>query len=247
MPADPLSLATLAVWILLAAILYSSVGHAGASAYLAVMALYGIAPGVMKPAALVMNAVVATAVTWRFARAGLVPWRLLAPLVLGSTPAAFAGGLLQLPTRVHRPLLGAVLLFAAVRLSISAARPAAPRTPPTPPALAAIGAALGLISGLTGVGGGIFLSPLLLLTGWEETRRTAGASGAFILANSVAGLAGHLAGSRGVPAGVLFLTLAALAGGTFGSWLGVRQLSTLALRRLLALVLLIAGVKLLYV
>ena len=246
MPADPAQLAWLAALVLLAAVLYSSVGHGGASAYLGAMALFGIAPDVMKPAALVMNVAVALVGTTRFAAAGLVPARLLAPLLLGSIPAAFMGGLVRLPTGAHRMLLGVVLILAAARLAWAGEGERPLRRAPKPPWLAALGAVLGLVSGLTGVGGGIFLSPLLVLTGWERVRQTAGASAAFILANSVSGLLGHLGAGRPIPAGIGLLSLVAVTGGLYGSWLGVRRLSTLALRRLLAVVLLVAGVKLLW-
>lgn len=245
MPTDPLQLAGLSALVLFAAVLYSSVGHAGASGYLAAMALFGVAPAAMKPAALVMNILVAAVGTWRFAAARLVPWRLLGPLLAGSVPAAFAGGLLQLEARSHRVLLGVVLLFAAARLVWPGESRDGRHSPPAPPWLALMGAAIGLVAGLTGVGGGIFLSPLLILSGWEEVRPTAGASVTFILANSVAGLLGHLSGSQFVPPGTAPLALVALAGGLYGSWLGARRLSTLMLRRGLALVLLIAGAKLL--
>ncbi len=245
MPHDPLQLAALAALVLFAAALYSSVGHAGASAYLAAMSLYGIAPAEMKPIALVLNILVAAVGTWRFVASGLVPWRLLLPFCAGSIPAAFLGGLTELPTRTHRILLGVVLLFAAARLWWRASRVEALRPPPGPAALAAIGAGLGLLAGLTGIGGGIFLSPLLILLRWEEVRRTAGASVTFILVNSLSGLLGHFAAGRGVPAGTWILAPAVIAGGAFGSWLGARRLTTLTLRRVLGVVLAVAAVKLL--
>ena len=245
MPAEPLHLAGLAGLVLLAAILYSSVGHAGASGYLAAMALFDVAPAVMKPAALVMNLAVAMVGTWRFAAAKLVPWRLLVPLCLGSVPAAFVGGLLTLPTKAHRALLGAVLLFAAARLWLKDEAGGERRPAPAPPWLVPLGAAMGLVAGLTGVGGGVFLSPLLILAGWEDPRRTAGASAAFILPNSAAGLLGHLRGEGTIPGGTTALVLVALLGGLYGSWLGVRRFRTTTLRRVLALVLVIAGAKLL--
>ena len=244
MPSEPGPLAAFLALIAAAAVLYSSVGHGGASAYLAVMALFGVPTAVMKPTALVMNLGVAGLGTVRFAAASLVPWRLLLPICAGSIPAAYLGGLVTLPTRSHRLLLGAVLLFAAVRLAIRP-REQALRARPSALSLVAIGVFFGFLAGVTGVGGGIFLSPLLILARWEEPRRTAGASAVFILVNSAAGLAGHLAAGGSVPATAFPLTAVALAGGLVGSWLGARRLVPIAIRRVLAAVLVVAGVKLL--
>ena len=245
MPADPGHLAALATLVLVAAVLYSSVGHAGASAYLAAMGLFGVAPAAMRPAALVMNIVVATAGTWRFASAGVVPWGLLGPLCAASVPAAYVGGAIKLPTRVYAPLLALTLLFAAWRLWAQLERA---NLRPSPPArvLLGIGGGFGLLAGLTGIGGGIFLSPTLILAGWEAPRRTAGASVTFILVNSIAGLLGHLSTAGEVPRGTALLAAVALAGGLYGSWLGARRLPPLAIRRVLAVVLAIAGAKLLF-
>lgn len=244
MPEDPRAAALLAALVAVAAVLYASVGHGGASAYLAAMALFGIPADVMKPVALVMNLGVAGIGTARFASASLVPGRLLLPLCAGSVPAAYAGGLIHLPTRSHRVLLGVVLLVAAVRLAVRA-RETGLRPAPPSSVLVAVGVAFGFLAGLTGVGGGIFLSPLLILARWEDPRRAAGASAVFILVNSAAGLAGHLATGGSVPGMAAPLTAVALAGGLLGSWLGARRLVPVALRRVLAVVLVIAGVKLL--
>jgi len=247
MPTDPAAIAGLAALIFIAAVLYSSVGHGGASGYLAAMALFGVPAPVTKPVALVMNIAVAAIGAFRFGRRGLVPWTMLAPLCIGSIPAAALGGFISLPIRTHRILLGVVLLFAAVRLWMHDEVRTPRREPPSPLGRGLIGGALGLVSGLTGVGGGIFLSPLLILTGWEETRRTAGASASFILANSVAGLAGHLTAGRAIPPEVAILAPVAVAGGLIGAWLGSTRLPTLVLRRVLAVVLVVAGLKLLTV
>jgi uncharacterized membrane protein YfcA len=247
MPADPAAAAALAALVFAAAVLYSSVGHGGASGYLAAMALFGVPAPLTKPVALVMNIAVAAIGAIRFGHRGLVPWRLLGPLCLGSIPAAALGGFISLPIRPHRILLGVVLLFAAVRLWMHDEVRTPRRQPPSPLLRLLIGAALGLVSGLTGVGGGIFLSPLLILTGWEETRRTAGASAAFILANSIAGLGGHLAAGRAIPPQAALLAPVAIAGGLVGAGLGATRLPTLVLRRVLAVVLVVAGVKLLTV
>lgn len=245
MPTDPIAVAGLTALMLLGALLYSSVGHAGASAYLAILSLYGVAPGQTKPIALVLNILVAVVGTVRFASADLVPWRLLIPFCAGSVPAAFLGGAISLPTHVHRILLGVVLLFAGARLWWRSHETPALR--PLPPALVLVGlgAALGLLAGLTGVGGGIFLSPLLILMRWEDVRRTAGASVTFILLNSVAGLAGHLAAGRSIPSATWLLAPAVIAGGLVGSWLGARRLGLVTLRRTLGAVLAVASIKLL--
>lgn len=244
MPTDPWTLGALAALVLLSAVLYSSVGHAGASAYIAALTLFGVSAPATRPAALVLNIFVALVGSLRFSSAGLVPWRLIAPLCAGSVPAAFLGGVIQLPLRLHGLVLGLVLLFGAGRLWFSL-RERDRKGPPAGPWLIALGTGIGFLAGLTGVGGGIFLSPLMILTGWEDTRRTAGASVVFILVNSVAGLLGHLGGGHAIPEGTGPLAVVAVAGGLYGSWLGARRLAPLALRRILAVVLVIAGGKLL--
>jgi uncharacterized membrane protein YfcA len=244
MPMVPLDLAGLALLVMLVALLYSSGGHAGASAYLAVMALFAVAPAVMKPTALVMNIAVATIGSTRFIRARAVPWHLLRPLCLGSIPAAFAGGALRLSPGAYLLVLGVVLLIAAFFLWL---RPKTTIVRGAPPfgLLVGIGVVLGFVAGLTGIGGGIFLSPLLILTGWEEPRRTGGAAAVFILVNSILGLLGHASSMRLIPPQALALGATAVIGGLVGSWLGVHRLRAIALRRVHAVVLLVSGVKLL--
>lgn len=231
--------------ILLAAVLYSSVGHAGASGYLAVMALTGMSAAVMKPTALTLNILVATIGTIQFYRAGCFSWRLFWPFAVASIPAAFVGGAITLPPAYYKPAVGVVLLCAAARMLVVAARPTSvqPRHPPLWAALLS-GAAIGLLSGLTGTGGGIFLSPLLLLAGWAGTRETSGVSVAFILVNSIAGLLGAIGKLKDIPPEFPLWALAAIAGGTVGAYLGARRLTIPWLRRLLAVVLVVAGWKL---
>lgn len=239
------------IWIALlaalAAALYSTVGHGGASGYLAIMALFGVAPETMRPTALALNLVVAGFGTWRYARAGQINWRLLAAFVVTAAPAAFLAGGIALPAEIYRPLVGILLWAAAIRLFWQPARLAARE--PRPPSLALslpVGAGLGLLAGLTGNGGGIFLSPLIILFGWEDARRTSGISAGFIFLNSVAGLAGNFAAVRALPAELPWLIAAVSAGALLGTWLGCSRLPKPRLLQGLGLVLLIAGAKLVF-
>jgi uncharacterized protein len=240
----------LAVAFLVAAALYASVGHAGASAYLAAMALVGVAPDVMRPTALTLNVLVASIVVVRFWRAGFLVPASLVPLVVGSIPLAAVGGLIDLPDAAYRPLVALTLLVAAWRLATSGEPSSddelrAPRIPWI--GGIASGATIGLLAGLTGTGGGIFLTPLLVLTGWSGTRHAAGLSGAFILANSVSGIGGLLVAGTGIWPSALPLWLVAVAlGGLIGAELGSARYSVLNLRRALAIVLVLAAAKLIF-
>lgn len=234
-----------AALLALAALAYSTVGHAGASGYLAVMALLGTPAATMRPTALLLNLVVATIGTIQFSRAGHFRWSLFWPFAITSVPAAFLGGRLTLPESVYGVVVGSVLLLSAFRLVTQrAATEAALQAPRLGVALVA-GAALGLLSGLTGVGGGIFLSPLLLLCGWANMRTTAATSVAFILVNSIAGLLGQLPIGDVLPAALPLWVVAVVVGGSVGATLGSRRLPTRALRIVLAVVLVVAGGKML--
>lgn len=243
----PAELATLAVLFFAAAAIYSTVGHAGASGYLAIMALAGVAPVVMRPTALVLNLLVAALGTWRYWRAGLVRWRVLAPFVIGSMPLAFVGGRIQLPVPGYRALVAVVLLLSAAVIAwraVTHEQSGTEPVPQVPPSTAlAIGAALGLVAGLTGTGGGIFLSPLVLLLGWAGPRGTAGLAAPFILINSASGLLGLASVTSRLPVGIAWLAAAVLAGGLVGTTLGIRRLPPRALLIVLAVVLVIAGGK----
>ena len=236
--------AVVGLLIFLAALLYSSVGHAGASGYLAAMALCGVDAATMKPTALVLNILVAAIATVQFRRAGCFSWPLFWPFAVVSAPCAYLGGTIA-PAVFYKPVVGVVLIYASYRMLRSASSaPAALREIPLALALF-LGAGIGLLSGLTGVGGGIFLSPLLLILRWAEPRRTAGVSAAFIFVNSLAGLLGHLSNPVSLPEALPWWALAAVVGGTIGSTYGSRRLGGPSLRRLLAGVLVIAGAKLL--
>ncbi len=232
------------------AVLYSSVGHAGASGYLAVMALFGVPPEMMRPVALTLNILVASLTTFRFTKAGYLSWPDLWPLVLFSIPAAFAGGSLALPGEVYRPVLGVLLLISAGYLiwgtvvdseSFANDRPRIPRV-----GSMGMGGMVGLLSGLTGIGGGVLLSPALLILRWTSIRRTSAIAGAFILFNSTAGLAGNLISFQTLPAVIPLWAGAVIAGGYLGSRLGAQWLMPKTLIRLLSAALLVAGLKFLF-
>ncbi len=233
----------LAAGFFVIAVLYSSVGHAGASGYIAVMSLLGLAPVVIKPTALALNLLVAAITSWQFLRAGHFDRRLFWPFALPAVPLAFLGGYLQLPAHLFKVLVGVVLIYAAMRLLFDSGQERVIKAPGTPVAAAA-GGAIGLLAGLTGTGGGIFLTPLLLSMGWAKVKQAAAVSAPFILLNSAAGLAGNFASTTQLPAELPWLLGAVAAGGLIGSRLGSRRLPVEAIKRLLAVVLVIAGLKL---
>jgi uncharacterized protein len=243
MTADYVVLISLA--ILVVAFLYSSVGHAGASGYIAVMTLFGLAPSVIKPAALVLNILVASLTAWQFWRAGHFSWRLFWPFAVLSAPFAFLGGYVNLPTHAFKILVGLVLLFSAARFLMQAGPDQEPAEPSKPIAIS-VGAGLGLLSGLTGTGGGIFLTPLLIFMRWARTKTASAVSALFILVNSISGLLGNVSSTRQLPLFALPLLVAAVSGGAVGSYLGSRQFSPTFIKKLLAIVLTIAGFKLIF-
>jgi uncharacterized membrane protein YfcA len=208
------------------------------------MALFGIEAAVMRPTALVLNIIVATLASVRFMKAGLFRWRLLWPFLVTAVPMAWVGGTIHLPTDIYRPLVGLVLWFSAARL-LWPRELKVQREQTDPPLLFALplGACIGLLAGLTGTGGGIFLSPLLLFLAWAPTRQVSGVAAVFVLANSLAGLGGQVATLSQLPAELPLYAGAVLVGGVIGTTLGIRIEPKLILK-LLGVVLLIAGAKL---
>ena len=232
---------------LVIAALYSLTGHGAASGYIAVMVLLGIAPQEIKPLALGLNVIVSSIAAVQFYRAGHFKGSLFWPFVAGSVPLAMLGGYLQLPTHGFNLLMGMVLIFSALRLAIK----------PTPdadlkmsllPVTLLTGAIIGFISGLIGIGGGVLLTPLLLLMKWSNPRQAAAVSAPFILLNSLSGLIGLSAhNALTMPTNIIGIVLSVFLGGLLGSHLGSRSLSMKAIPRVLSVVLLIAGFKLFYV
>ncbi|MEK6244223.1 MAG: sulfite exporter TauE/SafE family protein [Pseudomonadota bacterium] len=247
---DPSLIVLLASGMLVAAFLYASVGHGGASAYIAAMAIAGIAPAEMRPIALQLNVLVSAIATLKFYRAGHFSWPLFWPFAVASIPAAYLGGAITLPGTAYKILVGLVLLYAGWQLWWSAR--AGEELRPVrriPIALAmAIGAVLGVLSGLTGVGGGIFLSPLLLLFGWAGTKQTSAVAAPFILVNSLAALAAGFVRNPTLPPDYAWWLMAAvLLGGWAGAEYGSRRFANPLIRRVLAVVLVIAGGKMVLV
>ena len=233
----------LAVCIFVVAMLYASVGHGGASGYLATMALFSLHPAALKPTALVLNIVVAGVGTWLYYTAKQFSWRSFWPFAITSIPASFIGGCFSLPPHLYRPLLGVVLVFAAWRLFVRDDCQQGETCPPRLPLAMAVGVVLGFASGLIGVGGGIFLSPLMVLLGWARVREVSGVAAMFILVNSIAGLLGHLSSLQQVPDYAPLLAVMALVGGTLGALGGSRHLPVPAILKTMAMVLVIAGGK----
>ena len=228
------------------AVLYSSVGHAGASGYLAVMTLVAhLTEGTARPTAFVLNILVASIGTAQFARAEHIRWKLVLPFAVGSVPMAFLAARYKPADASYNILVGIVLVCAAVRLALGTPAALAVIRSPRVWIAVPVGGAIGTLAGLTGTGGGIFITPLLLFMGWANPKTAAGVSVAFILANSISGLAGKLIdGSDITPKSAAWL-VAAGVGGLIGSWFGANRSGLTTLRRLLAVVLLVAGVMLL--
>jgi uncharacterized protein len=240
------TLLLLCVAIALVAFLYSAVGHAGASGYIAVMTLFGLAPTVIKPSALVLNILVASLTAYQFWRAGHFSWSLFWPFAALSVPLAFLGGYINLPTHLFKILVGLVLLYSALRFFLTTQTEEQMTAPPRKPVALLTGAGLGLLSGLTGTGGGIFLTPLLIFFRWSPTKIASGVSALFILVNSISGLLGNLSSTKQLPFFALPVAFAAVTGGAVGSYLGSQRFSVVFIKKLLAIVLLIAGGKLVF-
>ncbi len=246
-------LAWLAPLFALTALIYASVGFAGGSTYTALLVLAGIAPAAVPLISLACNIVVSTGGVLRFARAGQIPWRRAWPLLVLSVPMAWLGGRMPIGQHLFILLLGGSLLVAGALLLVTgnggAEEGAQPPSGPGWPALLAA-PVLGLLSGLVGIGGGIFLAPLLHLIRWDRAQRVAGTASLFILANSVSGLIGQMVKQTGAAAlteaqGWWGLVLAVLIGGQIGSWLGVRILPPVLIRRVTGVVVILAAIRLL--
>lgn len=233
--------------IFCAAFIFSSVGHGGATAYLAAFALMGVAPESMRPAALFLNVLVASIALYRFYKVSAFNWPLFWPIALLSVPLAYVGGQVDLPSQLYKTLVGLTLIYAAWTIYRHASKSEIEVIQPVKrPILMVLGAGLGFLSGLTGVGGGIFLSPILLTLNWAKTKVISGIAAAFILVNSIAGLLGVLSKNPSLPNGLIYYAIAAALGGLIGAEYGSKRLNNAKIRQMMALVLLFAGVKIVF-
>jgi uncharacterized membrane protein YfcA len=240
-----ITIALVCAAIFVIALLYSSVGHAGASGYIAVLTLFSFGPSVIKPTVLLLNILVASITTYQFWRAGHFSWRLFWPFAVLSVPCAFLGGYLLIPAHTFKLIVGIVLLISALRLFWTNKQADVKTTSPAPRAVSLpVGAAIGFLSGITSTGGGIFLTPLLLFFRWAKTKTAAALSALFVLVNSVSGLLGYFSNRQPLPPLAWSLVLAAILGGIIGSQMGSRHLPSRIIYICLACVLTIAGLKL---
>ena len=232
--------------LFMVAFLYASVGHGGASGYLALMAIFSIAPEVMKPTALLLNLFVSLTSFIQFYRGKHFNFKLFLPFALSSVPMAYVGGRITLDTFVYKRILGILLLVPIVRfLFFGNLSPAEIKKPNMILSLF-IGAAIGLLSGMIGIGGGILLSPALLLLKWANMKQAAAISALFIFVNSLAGLAGQLTKGIHFSADMYAYVGIAFVGGICGAYFGSLRFNQSVLRYLLALVLMVAAYKLLF-
>jgi uncharacterized membrane protein YfcA len=241
------AIAAISLLFLGVAFLYSSVGHGGASGYLAVLSFFAVAPSFMSTTALILNVFVAATALIAFSKAKHLESRLTWPFVVTSVPAAFLGGLVSVSPHIYQLILAVVLFIAGLRFLLEAlsSKGESGLRPPSLLISLPVGALVGFVSGVVGVGGGIFLSPLILMMRWADAKRTAATSAAFILVNSISGISGRVTGGTFAVGPLLPFLIAAFIGGLLGSHLGAVRYSGRTIRQLLGVVLMIASVKLL--
>ena len=233
------------VLLFVVAFLYASVGHGGASGYLALMALFGMAPDFMKPTALLLNLFVSSVAFIFFLRGGHFKWKLFWPFALASIPMAFIGGMISIDGNLYKKILGVLLFLPVARLIAFPNKDQYSLKDRVLFLSLLIGGGIGFLSGLIGIGGGILLSPLLLLLNWSDQKQTAAVSALFIFVNSLSGLAGQLSKGFHIQPNMLSFVGIAFVGGSLGAWFGAIKFNQTILKYLLAAVLFIAAIKLL--
>ena len=232
------------ILLFIVAVLYASVGHGGASGYLALMAVYGFAPELMKPTALILNLFVSLTSFILFYKGGYFKWKLFLPFALASIPMSFLGGTIALDVHIYKKVLGVLLLFPVFRFFVYSNTKEEDLKESNWIISLIVGATIGFLSGLIGIGGGILLSPFLLLINWTNQKQTAAISALFIFVNSIAGLAGQLRNGIQIETAMLSFVGVALVGGILGSWLGSLKFNQQILKYTLAMVLFMASIKL---
>ena len=229
------------------AFLYASVGHGGASGYLALLGLFGFSTTLMKPTALTLNLFVAAISFYHFWRQGHFIPGLLWPFAITSVPAAYIGGLIELDPQVYKQVLGVLLIFAILKMLNLFNKESSNKKELKLWQGLISGALIGLFSGMIGIGGGIILSPLILIMGWGKIKEAAAVSALFIWINSASGLAGHLNKGIDIPEDALIFIGLAVIGGFAGGYIGSKRFDGQKLRYLLAFVIAIASIKLLLI
>jgi len=232
--------------LFLVAFLYAAVGHGGASGYLALMALYGVAPDEMKPTALMLNLFVSLTSFIQYYRGGCFLKKLFIPIAAASIPMALIGGMITVEENIYKRVLGVLLVFPVIRFFFSKNVEDAALKPSSLTIAITTGAVVGLLSGMIGIGGGIILSPILLLLQWTNQKQTAAISAAFIFVNSVAGLGGMLTQGISFTGNMVMYIMVAFAGGLLGAYFGAKKFNQNVLKYVLATVLLLASYKLLF-
>jgi uncharacterized protein len=232
--------------LFLVAFLYASVGHGGASGYLALMAIYSISPDVMKPTALLLNLFVSFTAFIQYNKGRYFNWKIFLPLALASVPMAFIGGMVSVDSSVYKKILGLFLLFPIIRFLFFKNFTAAELKKPAWGISVLIGAGIGFLSGMIGIGGGIILSPILILLKWTNQKQTAAISALFIFVNSIAGLSGQLVKGISFSKDMLLYVVIAFSGGLLGAYFGAMKFNQNVIKYLLALVLMVAAYKLLF-
>ena len=233
----------IALCLLLGAVLYTSVGHAGSSAYIAVMTLFNLQSTVIKPTALTLNIAVSAYASWRYIRNKFFDKKLFLFLSLGAIPAAFIGGHINLASEIYKPVVGVLLITSGLRFIFLAATRDREIKAVNYPLAITMGIAIGFLSGITGTGGGIFLSPLIIWLGWNHVKQASGTVAAFIFVNSVAGLLGNYRSTSELPDTLPLFLGAVIIGALIGTRLGISRFSSIGVKRALGLVLIIAGLK----
>ena len=233
----------IAFCLMLGAVLYTSVGHAGSSAYIAVMTLFNLPTTVIRPTALTLNIAVSAYASLRYIRNNFFDKKLFFVLSLGAIPAAFVGGYINVPSEIYKPLVGVLLILSGLRFIFLAAVRDREIKPVNYLLAILMGASIGFLAGITGTGGGIFLSPLIIWLGWNHVKQASGTVAAFIFVNSVAGLLGNYRSTSELPDTLPLFLGAVIIGALIGTTLGISRFSTVGVKRALGAVLIIAGLK----